>query len=771
MIEILALAVVGLWLFTRIGGGSALAALRGSGGKYTVLGVLGSLVRSVVGLAYAASTGWVRDLPRQVDPDPGLESVGERRAQAISALAWPLAAVWLTRSGYYLPAVPVTAMACLVFARRVMASRGYGWPIQRLLRDASFWARRSVIVATTLVLLGMVYPLWLALAYDGERPLAYVVTAVAWIGSAAAVGWLEANWRRRVSRLSGTLAAAHGVLVKVLDEAVLRPGAGRGFFMTRIPPAVITRLDQIESGVAEQMPAYEVQVLRHLVTGAVTSIAYRPASEETLRRREVMAQTSGLVVSLDPVADPAPWRPDEHVALLAREVSATRGGQVDAALAPLGFRVVEWQPERHQATVARLRPRTVELRNSLLRELGLREPWDLEIGVNAVEGQAHVVTVYRSPGMISAEKRREAWAAAARLLLPSEPGERWRVEDDPTTRRVTLIREADPLRDTQPYPWDSTPSLTAIPFGMGEDGQPLSLGLLEVNQLLGGTPGSGKSGGLTALLCGIARLEHVALIGLDPKRVEQKPWLPRFSRIGKTEDNATDILERMVTEMDRRYDWLEQGGKKKFTPALFSDRWPLLVLMIDELADLVSVAVEKEEKAAEVGRSTMIRRLIAKGRAAGIVVVAATQKPQSDVVPTALRDMIQLRIAYATTNAAMTDTILGAGMAANGGAAHDLSASQRGVCYVVSETSRTPVRVRTYWVPDDEVEGIAARYAHLRVPLPWLDDEAPAPSRPATTSSEAVTVLDDMSLSLDDLESVEPEPVPAPALENLWGGP
>lgn len=351
--------------------------------------------------------------------------------------------------------------------------------------------------------------------------------------------------------------------------------------------------------------------------------------------------------------------------------------------------------------------------------------------------------------------------------------------DDPASGMLDLIRERDPLVEVQPYPWDACPTMHAIPFAVAEDGTQMTLGLLEINQLLGGVPGGGKSGGITALLCGIARLSNVALIGLDPKKVELAPWRRRFTRIATTEDQATDVLQRLVVEMENRYDWLEANGKKKFSPDMFSSAQPLLVVVIDELADLVSVAVEKEEKAEEAARATMIRRLIAKGRAAGVVVIAATQKPQSDVVPTALRDMIQLRVGYATTNAAMTDTILGAGMAQNGGLSHEIAASLRGCCYVVNEASRHPVRARTYWVPDEEVEGIAESTSHLRIPLGWLETggekQGPALASHGVQHRAPEVTIERVDFSLEDLDAYSDDtdgevsrvPVP-PVPASLW---
>ncbi|MDP3953188.1 FtsK/SpoIIIE domain-containing protein [Microbacterium sp.] len=788
---LLGLATVAIlgWAVSQLGGGKKKSKVVGgrlmkTGSRSLVL----RLVRTAVWFAKAVLLGWMGDLPGSVNPEPGLESLRERREQMVAAIAWPTVAVLLILGGVALPALLVGSWSIIVVARRVMASRGHSWRARRMLADARFWAKRRLWIGGPLAVIGVAMPLWLALFYDREAPLAWTIPYGTWVGCAALVAFSEMGWRTRATRVHRALAQAHGVTPKVIaEEAVLRPGSGREMRMALVPPAVIAHLDRADAGIAEQMPEYEVEVHRADGSNRVTAITYRPTTAETMGARDLLAATNGMLLSLTPVGEPLPWRPDEHLGRLDPTVGGTKGGELDALLRERGFHVVDWRPAAHEVSVARLGPKTAALRDAVCRDLGLRELWEVEIAVTAGPDGPRQVLVTRSPGMGGPEKRRDEWGRVAASLLPVGPGERWRINDDPSARTVTLLRETDPLLEIQPYPWAASPTLTAIPFGVREDGAPLTLGLLEVNQLLGGTPGGGKSGGLTALLCGVARLENVALIGLDPKKVEQAPWRPRFSRIARTEDEATDVLERLVDEMERRYDWLESQGQKKFTADLFTRQRPLLVLVIDELADLVSVAVEKEEKAAETARSTMIRRLIAKGRASGVVIVAATQKPQSDVVPTALRDMIQLRVCYATTNAAMTDTVLGAGMAQNGGLSHEITASQRGVCFVVSESSRTPVRARTYWVPDEEVAQIARDHAHLRVPLPWLDDGASV-SRPRPAEGvDSITALGTMSLTLDDLAefdtdvpaaavSMDPatdfddeEPQPAPARPSIWG--
>ena len=425
---------------------------------------------------------------------------------------------------------------------------------------------------------------------------------------------------------------------------------------------------------------------------------------------------SGSLIAIDA-------RPGAMSVPLALTVKAHHGHAISSLLREKGLTLVEFLPHEHKFIQAPLDPRVVRLRDSLAAVMKWEDPWALEVAVQWGDRGGlpfpQNVLVLRSE-VIEAEKRKGLWLSRINDAQPPMPGYLWQFEQGETPIEVRLMQVKDRLNSIQDYPWDAPVDYAHIPFAINEDGKAMSLGLLEINQLLGGTPGGGKSGGLTALLCGIARLDHTALIGLDPKKVELRPWISRFSRIAKTEADATVVLEALVKEMESRYDWLESKGLKKITPKEMSAERPLLVLVIDELADLVSVGATPEEKKEEAIRSTRIRRLIAKGRAAGVVVIAATQKPQSDVIPTSLRDLIQLRVAYATTNNAMTDTILGAGMSQIGGLAHTIPANQRGVCYIVNETSREPVRARTYWVPDEQVESISKRYASKRVDLPWM---------------------------------------------------
>lgn len=441
---------------------------------------------------------------------------------------------------------------------------------------------------------------------------------------------------------------------------------------------------------------------------------------------------------------------------LAHSVGPAAHARVAAMAARTGQTLVAWRPHDHEAILHPTPALDIAVRGAIATSMRC-DAHDVRVWVEHDEG-GYVVGVHvtRAPAALRETLAAAALEAVRDLRLDVREHTEWRAaaaDGGP----LTLVSAVDPLRGLAAYPADAVPTMTSIPLGNLEDGSPLALGLLETNALIGGTPGGGKSGGITAILRGVSQLEHVALVGLDPKRVEQRGWATRFTQIVTDPDAALATLEKLEAEMLRRYSWIaNQKGKKKLSTADFTTSMPLIVVIIDELADLVSGGVEKEEKARETAITSKIRRLVALGRAAGFVIVTATQKPLAEIIPTSLRDLIQQRVAYATTTPAMTETILGSGMAQMGGLSHEISGGpMRGVCYVVHESSRTPVRARTYWIPDEDVEGHAEATAHLRVPLPWLTGEA-VPAVVAPDDGPEVVHLAPITLTLDDLTDADP---------------
>ncbi|ACZ22798.1 DNA segregation ATPase, FtsK/SpoIIIE family [Sanguibacter keddieii DSM 10542] len=441
---------------------------------------------------------------------------------------------------------------------------------------------------------------------------------------------------------------------------------------------------------------------------------------------------------------------------LSPSVKASDGERVQAMVGRLtGQAMVAFDPHGHSSVVQHAPALDLAVRNAVAAALK-KPPWEVRLWVESnVDGDVERVHVARAPAGVTRDQLGEALLAGlAEFDLDIPQHAEWVIARRTEAQKGFVAHaRVDPLREIAMYPEGLVPTYKKIPFGINEHGDPVTLGLLEQNLLVGGIPGGGKSGAVTTLLRGVSQLEHTAILGLDPKLVEQAEWAPRFTATVHTPADVIELLTKVETEMLRRYAWLkEQQGVKKFSADLLSEEFPMLVIVVDELADLVSGATEKEDKAIEAAIAGKLRRLVALGRAAAVVVWAATQKPASEVIPTSLRDLIAQRVGYATTNSAMTDTILGAGASQVGGLCHEIPAAMRGVCYVKGETDRHPVRARTYWVKDDDVDDLATRTAHLRVPLPWLTGEAGS-----TISPEDLDVmLDDLELSLDDLDGADP---------------
>ena len=110
-----------------------------------------------------------------------------------------------------------------------------------------------------------------------------------------------------------------------------------------------------------------------------------------------------------------------------------------------------------------------------------------------------------------------------------------------------------------------------------------------------------------------------------------------------------------------------------------------------------------------------MRDLVSRGRAAGDIFPAATQKPSGDTIPTYLRDLFAFRWAFRCTTPQMSDTILRAGWSTAGYSASAIDAAHRGVGYLLHEGGE-PVRMRTFYLTDDDLTTLARRAEQLRRP-------------------------------------------------------
>lgn len=246
-----------------------------------------------------------------------------------------------------------------------------------------------------------------------------------------------------------------------------------------------------------------------------------------------------------------------------------------------------------------------------------------------------------------------------------------------------------------------------VPFGVGQDGLSVSLHLPEHNLLIGGEPGSGKSVVLSTIVGAAALDPTVHLTLLDGKDVELVAWSGIADEfMGADRDGAVEVLEGLVALMDDRYQRLVATRKRKVAPG---DLDGLHVVVIDEVA----FYLRGGEKATREHFAELLRDLVSRGRAAGIIVVAATQKPSHDVVPTFIRDLFAYRLALRCTSPEASDTILGQGWAHQGYSAATIDPATRGVGYLLAEGG-VPVLLMTPYLSDEDVELLADRVLELR---------------------------------------------------------
>jgi FtsK/SpoIIIE family len=289
-----------------------------------------------------------------------------------------------------------------------------------------------------------------------------------------------------------------------------------------------------------------------------------------------------------------------------------------------------------------------------------------------------------------------------------------RVVRDPASARhakVVVLRR-DPLADLTPLPWPLVGAgrlslWQPIPVGVDEDGNQVTVSLPERNLLEGGEPGSGKSNVLQLLVAVGALDPDVRLTLFDPKLVELAVWQGAAARlVGPNVEEAIEVLMGLIAELDDRYRHLLANRARKVTQG---DGLPLHLVGIEELAYFTN---GPDRKAAQAF-STLLRDFVARGRAAGMVTVATTQKPSADVVPTFLRDLFGFRWALRCSTPQASDTILGSGWASAGYSAAAIDPAARGVGLLLQEGG-VPVRLRACYLDDLELAELARRAEQLR---------------------------------------------------------
>ena len=283
----------------------------------------------------------------------------------------------------------------------------------------------------------------------------------------------------------------------------------------------------------------------------------------------------------------------------------------------------------------------------------------------------------------------------------------------PTPRRVGLkeMVESEAFTDCA--------AKGGLPIAIGQDiaGEPEVLDLAGLPHLLiAGATGTGKSVCLNSIVASLLVAkspDELRLLMVDPKGVELTPFdgLPHLAAPTVQEFKGfTESLTGLLNLMQQRYARLGQAGVRNIASynATAQRRMPYVVLVVDELAELM-LAGDRESEANLV-------RLAQMGRATGIHLVLATQRPTVDVVTGLLKANIATRIAFTVASQTDSRVILDVS------GAEDLLG--RGDMLLLENQSPQPRRVQGVFVDDGELSRLVEF---------WRD---PSQSRPPVLESE-----------------------------------
>lgn len=293
----------------------------------------------------------------------------------------------------------------------------------------------------------------------------------------------------------------------------------------------------------------------------------------------------------------------------------------------------------------------------------------------------------------------ESYFRAERVTLRPLASDRSRVTLQLRTQNPFDAQLAPPVLVREASAWHP------IALGIDEDGATVTLELFEHNLLLGGEPGAGKSSALQILASSILGDASTELYLFDPKYVEFAPYGDYECRLIHAMPEALETLSRLLARAYERYQELQARGLRKWLPEL----GPLVVLIIDELP----VYLGADPKAAKEF-AQLLRELISIGRAAGVVTIAAAQKPSADSIPSGIRDLIDYRLAFRCATREASDVILGPGKATQGFSAGEIGAGEHGVGWFLGPGSE-PRLMKAFYLDDDQLRDRLQRAQSLRL--------------------------------------------------------
>ncbi|HIJ79645.1 MAG: DNA translocase FtsK 4TM domain-containing protein [Desulfobulbaceae bacterium] len=257
--------------------------------------------------------------------------------------------------------------------------------------------------------------------------------------------------------------------------------------------------------------------------------------------------------------------------------------------------------------------------------------------------------------------------------------------------------------------FQKTQSKLTIGLGMDVVGNPVIADLARMPHLLiAGATGSGKSVAVNTIICSIlfnATPDEVRLLLVDPKRIELSGYehIPHLLHPVVVDPKmASRALQWAVREMERRYQLMEEARVKSLASynKVAEIKLPLIVIIIDELADLMMVSSNEVEDA--------VARLAQMARAAGMHLILATQRPSVDVLTGLIKANFPTRMSFKVSSKIDSRTILD-----GSGAEHLLGAGD--MLFMPPGTSKLQ-RIHGAYISEKETERVVS----------FLKDQQPA---------------------------------------------
>tara|TARA_A100001015_G_scaffold144718_1_gene160555 strand:- start:521 stop:2653 length:2133 start_codon:yes stop_codon:yes gene_type:complete len=254
-----------------------------------------------------------------------------------------------------------------------------------------------------------------------------------------------------------------------------------------------------------------------------------------------------------------------------------------------------------------------------------------------------------------------------------------------------------------------------IAIGTGSDNSPLYCDLTKLPHLLvAGATGSGKSVCINSIITGFLMKmnpDEIRFVMVDPKRVELTPYsgIPHLLTEPIVEpSDAIKALKLMVEEMTFRFKQLELDNSKNISTYNQKSKsknrvkMPYIVIIVDELADLMLNSSNEVEK--------LLVRLAQLGRATGIHLIVATQRPSVDVVTGLIKANFPSRISFSVTSQIDSRTIID-----SPGAEKLLG---KGDMLFVPIDNPLPRRAQGILISDDEIEKVVSHWRNHQINNP-----------------------------------------------------